>query len=59
MSFARAAAMNMMSCLKVCLKKVKVTPFYDTKKKKKKKIKKKESRLETRKTALTGIHGQA
>lgn len=54
MSFARAAAMNMMSCLTVCLKKVKIIPFYDMKKKKKK-----ESRLETRKTALTGIHRQA
>lgn len=47
--------MNMMSCLKVCLKKVKIIPFYDMKKKKKKK----ESRLETRKTALTGIQRQA
>lgn len=43
----------MMSCLKVCLKEVKITPFYDTKEKKK------DSRLETRKTALTGIHKKA
>lgn len=46
--------MNMMSCLKVCLKKMKITPFYDTKEKNKK-----EGRLETRKTALTGIHRKA